>query len=191
MDVVNTRANLRAEIVFLKSGKNCKVSAACFKCDYVRVHVVNVFDNVVEFAVAHVCMNLGFWSYAGIAQSRYSVCQSECRSGSFSRNAASSIWMILIPFFSRSRTSSRIASAICITCVFRLMSSRGNDQFKIVTGPVNIPFTGALVQLYANVDHSTVMLIFLKRRPILPAVLRSVFHKEEIIKARVEIERLK
>ena len=71
------------------------------------------------------------------------------------------------------------------------MSSRGNDQFKIVTGPVNIPFTGALVQLYANVDHSTVMLIFLKRRPILPAVLRSVFHKEEIIKARVEIERLK
>lgn len=34
-------------------------------------------------------------------------------------------------------------------------------------------------------------LIILKRRPILPAVLRSVFHKEEIIKTRVEIERLK
>lgn len=76
--------------------------------------------------------------------------------------AASSIWMILIPFFLRSRTSSRIASAICITCVFRLMSSRGNDQFKIVTGPVNIPFTGALVQLCANVDHSTVMADFLE-----------------------------
>lgn len=76
--------------------------------------------------------------------------------------AASSIWMILIPFFSRSRTSSRITSAICITCVFRLMSSRGNDQFKIVTGPVNIPFTGALVQLCANVDHSTVMADFLE-----------------------------
>lgn len=106
MDVVNARANLRAEIVLFKSGKNCKVSAACFKCDYVRVHVVNVFDNVVEFAVAHVCMNLGFWSYAGMykaerrdCQSRYSVCQFECRSGSFSRNAASSIWMILIPYF--------------------------------------------------------------------------------------------
>ena len=34
-------------------------------------------------------------------------------------------------------------------------------------------------------------LIFLKRRSILPAVLRSVFHKEEIIKAHVEIESLK
>lgn len=79
--------------------------------------------------------------------------------------AASSIWMILIPFFSRSRTSSRIASAINRTCVFRLMSSRGNDQFKIVTGPVNIPFTGALVQLCANVDHSTVMADFLETSP--------------------------
>lgn len=79
--------------------------------------------------------------------------------------AAATIWMILIPFFSRSRTSSRIASAICITCVFRLMSSRGNDQFKIVTGPVNIPFTGALVQLCANVDHSTVMADYLETSP--------------------------
>ena len=34
-------------------------------------------------------------------------------------------------------------------------------------------------------------LIFLKRRSILPAVLRSVFHKEETIKARVQIQRLK
>ena len=74
VDVVNARTNLRAEIVFLKSGKNCKVSAACFKCDYVRVHVVNVFDNVVEFAVAHVCMNLGFWSYAGMYKAERRNC---------------------------------------------------------------------------------------------------------------------
>ena len=45
------------------------------------------------------------------------------------------------------------------------MFSRGNDQFNIVTGPVNIPFTGALVQLCANVDHSTVMADFLETSP--------------------------
>ena len=48
---------------------------------------------------------------AGIAQSRYSLCQSLLRSGSFSRRAASSIWIMRMPFVSRSRTSSRYAKA--------------------------------------------------------------------------------
>ena len=37
-------------------------------------------------------------------------------SGSFSRSAASSIWMTLMPSFSKSSTSSRMASASCWVC---------------------------------------------------------------------------
>ena len=94
---------------------------------------------------------------AGIAKSKYSFCQSDLRSGSFSLKAASSIWIILIPFFSRSRTSSRIASAICEIESLIEISSLGNDQFRIVTGPVSIPFIILFVNDWAYTDQSTVI----------------------------------
>ncbi len=62
---------------------------------------------------------------AGMAQSRYLACQSVLRSGSFSRSAASSIWMTLMPAASRSSTSSRMARASCWVCCSCVMSSRG------------------------------------------------------------------
>ncbi len=48
----------------------------------------------------------------------------------------------LAPALSRSITSSWIASAICRQVWLRDMSSRANDQFRIVTGPVGMPLTG-------------------------------------------------
>ena len=77
---------------------------------------------------------------AGMAQSRYFLCQSVFLSGSFSRSAASSIWMTLMPAFSKSSTSSRMASASCWVCCSWVMSSRGQDQLRMVTGPVSMPF---------------------------------------------------
>ena len=55
--------------------------------------------------------------------------------------AASSICMILVPFRSKSSTSSRMASAICKS-THKEISSRRKDQLRIVTGSVSIPFTG-------------------------------------------------
>ena len=65
--------------------------------------------------------------------------------------------MMLIPFFSRSNTSSRIASAIWFIDSLIDISSLGKDQLKIVTGPVSIPFTGLSVRDCAYTDHSTVI----------------------------------
>ena len=75
-----------------------------------------------------------------MAKSRYSLCQSDLLRGSFSLSAASSIWIIRMPFASRSRTSSRMANAIWEMDSLMEISSLGNDQFKMVTGPVSIPF---------------------------------------------------
>ena len=62
-----------------------------------------------------------------------------------------------MPAASRSSTSSRMARAICFVDSSREMSSRGNDQLRMVTGPVSMPFIGFLVRLWAKVDHFTVM----------------------------------
>ena len=50
-----------------------------------------------------------------------------------------------MPAFSRSSTSSRIASASWWHDAERGWSSRTNDQFRIVTGPVSMPFIGLSV----------------------------------------------
>ena len=94
---------------------------------------------------------------AGIAQSRYFLCQSDLRSGSFSRNAASSIWMTRMPARSRSSTSSRIANASCLVCSSLETSSRGHDQLRIVTGPVSMPLTTWFVRLCAYELQATVI----------------------------------
>ena len=48
---------------------------------------------------------------------------------------------------------------------FMLMSSLGNDQLKIVTGPVSIPLTYFFVSDCAYTDHSTVIGFFLLISP--------------------------
>ena len=45
------------------------------------------------------------------------------------------------------------------------ISSLGNDQLRIVTGPVSMPFTGLSVQDFANFDQNTVMGAFLDTSP--------------------------
>ena len=58
MDVVNAGAYFGAEVGGLERVQNLKVGAAGFKGDYVGVHVVDVLDDVVEFRVAHVRVDL-------------------------------------------------------------------------------------------------------------------------------------
>ena len=79
------------------------------------------------------------------------------RSGSPSRIAGSSTWMISTPAASRSTTSSRIASASCLHVSERGWSSRTNDHISIVTGPVSMPFTGLSVSDWAYLIQSTVI----------------------------------
>ena len=62
-----------------------------------------------------------------------------------------------MPAASRSATSSRRASAIWLAVSPSGWSSRTNDQARIVTGPVSMPFIGLLVSDCAYVDHSTVI----------------------------------
>ena len=82
------------------------------------------------------------------AQSRYSL-RSSLRRGSPSRSAGSSIWIIRMPEASRSRTSSRMARAICRQVTDRGWSSRTKDHARMVTGPVSIPFNGLRVRDWA------------------------------------------
>ena len=55
-----------------------------------------------------------------------------------SRRAASSIWMMRTSAFSSSRTSSRMARAICLHTSARGRSSRTKLQHSMVTGPVSM-----------------------------------------------------
>ena len=82
---------------------------------------------------------------ARTAESRYSWCL-DLSSGSSSRNAGSSTWMILMPAASRSLTSSLRASPICAATSLNGRSSRGKDHAIIVVGPVSMPFTGLSVR---------------------------------------------
>ena len=70
-----------------------------------------------------------------------------------------------MPFASRSRTSSRIASPICKALSLMDISSRGKDQLSIVTGPVSIPFIGLSVRLCAYFDQSVVIGFALETSP--------------------------
>jgi hypothetical protein len=65
--------------------------------------------------------------------------------------------MMRIPALSRSTVSSRRASPICFAISSRGMSVRGKDQFRIVTGPVSIPFTGRFVSDCAYLLSRTVI----------------------------------
>ena len=47
-------------------------------------------------------------------------------------------WMTRQPAFWRSSTSSRSASASWYAWALRLRSLRGNDQFRMVTGPAQV-----------------------------------------------------
>src|SRR5919106_2919048 len=87
---------------------------------------------------------------------RYSS-QRSWRRGRPSRIAGSSTWITLIPACSRSTTSSRIASASCSHVSARGWSSRTNDHWSIVTGPVSIPLIGLPVSDWAYRVHSTVI----------------------------------
>ena len=67
--------------------------------------------------------------------------------GNPSRIAGSSTWIIVIPAFSKSSISFLSAIAIWLKISALEISVLSNDQFRIVTGPVNIPLTGRLVKL--------------------------------------------
>ena len=54
-----------------------------------------------------------------------------------------------VPARSRSRSSSWIASAICVQVSSRGWSSRTNDHCRIVTGPVSMAFIGRSVSDWA------------------------------------------
>ena len=56
----------------------------------------------------------------------------------------------LHPAASRAATSWRRAAASWKACALRLMSFRGKDQFRTVTGPVSIPFMGFWVRDWAS-----------------------------------------
>ena len=90
------------------------------------------------------------------AHSRYAG-QPLRRSGSPSRMAGSSICTTLTPADSRSHASSRMARAIWRAVSRRGWSSRTNDHWSIVTGPVSMPLTGRLVSDWAYLDQFTVM----------------------------------
>ena len=62
-----------------------------------------------------------------------------------------------MPAASRSPISSRRASATWSAVSPSGWSSRTNDQARIVTGPVSMPFTGFSVSDCAYADHSTVI----------------------------------
>ena len=74
------------------------------------------------------------------AHSRYAF--QSARSGRPSRKAGSSIWMMPMPAFSRSSTSSRMRARAAARYVERGWSSRTKDHCRIVTGPVSMPFIG-------------------------------------------------
>ncbi|CFS02772.1 Uncharacterised protein [Mycobacterium tuberculosis] len=81
---------------------------------------------------------------APTAQRKYSAWSAR-RSGSSSRSAGSSTWMTAMPADCKSTVSSRIASATWLAVSANGWSSRTNDHARIVTGPVNMPFTGLSV----------------------------------------------
>ena len=62
-----------------------------------------------------------------------------------------------MPAASRSRTSSRRASAICLQVSARGWSSRTNDHCIRVTGPVSMPLTGREVSDWAYRAQRTVI----------------------------------
>src|SRR5690554_7089733 len=61
------------------------------------------------------------------------------------------------PAASKSNTSLRMANANCLQVSLRGWSSRTNDQLRIVTGPVSMPFMGLLVNDCAYLVQATVM----------------------------------
>ena len=90
------------------------------------------------------------------AQSRYAWWSAR-RSGNSSRSAGSSTWMTRNPAASNSLTSSRSARAIWKAVSANGWSVRGNDQPRIVTGPVSMPLTGLRVSDWAYRDQPTVI----------------------------------
>lgn len=46
---------------------------------------------------------------------------------------------------------------LLLTWARRVMSRRGKDQFRMVTGPVSMPLTGNLVMPWATLNSFTVM----------------------------------
>ena len=74
VDVVNTRAHLRFELGVVQGVEQLEVRTASFERNHVGVHVVDVADDVVEFAIAHVRVDLRFGLDLGVNQT-------ECRNG--------------------------------------------------------------------------------------------------------------
>ena len=88
-------------------------------------------------------------------QPRY-LAWSVARSGSSSRSAGSSIWMMPMPAACRSAISSRSARATWLAEVASGWSSRMKLQARMVTGPVSMPLSGLLVSDAAKEIHGTV-----------------------------------
>ena len=82
-----------------------------------------------------------------VARRNANTASSRYFSGKPSRSAGSSTWIIPMPAFSSSSISFLRAIAIWLKISALGISLRSNDQFRIVTGPVNIPLTGRLVKL--------------------------------------------
>lgn len=173
MDVVHTGTNLVGVTVLLEGVEELHVTLGCLDGDNISVKTLNGGEDIVKVRVTEVrvCLELVGNTGSGKLErinSPLEVCVPisategellRCKiSDNYmqsydiivltpSRIAGSSTWIALMPAFSRSMTSSRRANASCLDCNSRLTSARGNDQLRMVTGPVSIPFMGFVVRL--------------------------------------------
>ena len=77
MNIVNAGADFCFEVVFLEAVKDGKLRARGFEGNDVGVHRIDFRDNIFEFAIAHVSVDLGFRLDLGAAKSEGLNCEIE------------------------------------------------------------------------------------------------------------------
>jgi hypothetical protein len=155
VDIIDAGAYLVGVCVTGEGVEQFHLRARGLDRDDVGVHRTDRADDVIEFRIAHVGVDLGVLADAGggdteafdrpvqiILPFRAAQRQAfaQCRFVDLDDRGAGGLEV---------RTSSRMASAIWRQLAARDWSSRTKDQLRIVTGPVSMPFMGRSVCSWA------------------------------------------
>ena len=74
VNVIHAGANFGAEVVLLQYVQNRQIRTAGFERNDICVHIIDVLNDVSEFAVAHMGMHLCFRFYTAVHQSECRNC---------------------------------------------------------------------------------------------------------------------